>query len=123
MQWLKNVILDIAVTVLIVLAATLDVEWARWIVLIYTPFMLILKILFVLGGQSLTMLRQSKKIVVVPNWFYHTIYAVNVIITAGCALAGAGAATQHWWMLAGGWALIWILSVVGEMRTRPVAMR
>lgn len=121
MEWIKDVLVDLAVTVLIVLAALLDLAWARWMVLIYTPFILIAKVLFFLGGHSISKLKQ--KIVVVPMWFYHALYAINVTVTAGYAVFGAGTATQHWWMLAGGWALIWILSIATEARMRPVRAR
>ena len=121
MPWIKNVLVDVAATVLIVLVATLDLTWARWIVLIYTPFMLIMKVLVFLGGHSLGQLKPKGD--GVPAWFYHALYAVNVMVTAGYAAVSAGATTQHWWMLAGGWALIWILSIAAEARMRPVAAR
>ncbi len=121
MSWLKDALVDIAVTVMIVLAAALDLPWARWMVLIYTPFMLIAKVLFFLGGHSISKMKQ--KVVAVPTWFFHLLYAINVTVAAGYALAGAGAATQHWWMIAGGWALIWILSIATDVRMRPVTAR
>ena len=121
MPWIKNVLVDLAITVLIVVAAAMDLMWARWIVLVYTPFMLIIKLFVFLGGQSLGQLKQKGD--GVPVWFYHALYAVNVAVPAGAALAAAGPALRHWWMIAGAWALIWILSIAAETRLRPSALR
>ena len=121
MSWIKNVLVDLAITVLIVLAAVMDLMWARWIELIYTPFMFIMKIFVFLGSQSLSQLKQKGD--GVPVWFYHALYAVNVAVTAGAALVAAGPDMRHWWMIAGGWALIWILSIAAEARMRPMAVK
>ena len=112
MDWIKHTLVDVAVTVLIVLAVTLDLEWARWGVLIYTPLMVILKIVALLGSQSLGQLKPKGD--GVPVWFYHALYATNVLV----------AVVDGWWIVAGGWALIWILSITAEVRMRrPVAAR
>ncbi len=112
MTWIKNASVDVAVTLLIVLATTQDLAWARWIVLLYTPLMLILKIAMLLGGRTLGRLKQKDG--GVPVWFYHVLYAVNVV----------AASADRWWIVAGGWALIWILSIATDVRARrPVAAR
>ena len=121
MLWIKNVVVDLTITVLIVLAAMMDLRWARWIVLIYTPLMLIMKVVVFLGSRSLGQLKQKGD--GVPVWFYHALYALNVAVTAGAALTSAGTDMRHWWMIASGWALIWILSIAAEARMRPVATR
>jgi hypothetical protein len=121
MSWIKNALIDIGVTVLIVLTAVLDLTWTRWVVLIYTPLMLIMKIVAFLGSASLgTLQRKSDG---VPTWFYHVLYAVNVGVMAGYAYLSAGVPARHGWMLAAGWALIWILSIAAEVRMRPAAAR
>ena len=38
LMWIKNIVVELAITAVIALAAIGDIEWARWIVLIYTPF-------------------------------------------------------------------------------------
>ena len=122
MDWIKNTLVDLAVTVLIVLAVTLDLEWARWGVVIYTPLMVILKIVALLGSQSLGQLKPKGD--GVPVWFYHALYGINVVFSTGFAVAGGGGNPHQWWMIAGGWALIWILSITAEVRMRwPVAAR
>ena len=118
MEWIKQALIDIAVTVLIVLAATMELGWARWIVLVYTPLMLILKIVAFLGSRALGQLKQKSD--GVPPWFYHVLYAVNVLVSAGAAFTGA----RPWWLIAGGWMLIWGLSIAADVRARrPVAAR
>ena len=109
MGWIKNTLVDVAVTVLIVLAVTMNLEWARWGVLIYTPLMVILKIVAFVGSQSLGQLKPKGD--GVPVWFYHALYGVNVLMTV----------VDRWWIVAGGWALIWILSFAVEMRMRRPA--
>jgi len=117
MSWIKHVIIDLAVSLLIVLATTLDLPWARWIVLIYTPFMLILKIVVFLGSRSLSPLKPQGD--AVPRWFYHLLYAINVLFSAFGAYSTQETTAHHWWMIAGGWTLIWVLSIVIEVRMRP----
>jgi hypothetical protein len=117
MNWLKHVFVDVAVTALIVLAATMDLVWARWIVLIYTPLMLILKIVAFAGSNSLSKIKQKET--GVPVWFYHVLYAVNVVVAIVAAMQGM----THWWLIAGGWALIWTLSIAADARMRPATAR
>ena len=121
MAWIKNALIDIAVTVLIVLTAVLDLTWARWLVLIYTPFMLIIKVIAFLSSQSIGQLQRKGD--GVPSWFYHALYATNIAAMAGYALIAAGTFAYQGWMLAAGWAAIWILSIAAEVRMRPVAAR
>jgi len=122
MDWIKHTLVDLAVTVLIILAVTLDLEWARWGVLIYTPLMVFLKIVALLGSQSLGQLKPKGD--GVPVWFYHALYATNVAFSAGFAFAGGGINAHQWWMIAGDWALIWVLSIATEVRMRrPVATK
>lgn len=121
MPWIKNALIDIAVTVLILITAALDLTWARWIVLIYTPLMLIMKVMAFLGSQSLGQLQRKGDDV--PGWFYHALYATNVAVMTGYAFVSVDTVARHAWMLAIGWAAIWILSIAAEIRMRPVAAR
>lgn len=115
MNWLKHVLVDVAVTVLLVVAATLNLEWAHWIILIYTPLMLILKIVAFTGSHALGKAKQKET--GVPVWFYHVLYAVNVAASVWAAMKGM----EHWWLIASGWVLIWTLSIAADVRSRPVA--
>ncbi len=100
---IKHALVDILVTVLIVVAVVMDLEWARWIILIYTPFILILKVIAVMG-PSMRMLKGSSK--EPPRLLVHVLYAVNVVAL------GIG----EWWYLFAGWIVIWILSIVQDRK-------
>ncbi len=121
MPWIKNALIDIAVTLLIIVTAALDLTWARWIVLVYTPLMLIMKVMAFLGSQSLGQLQRKGN--EAPAWFYHALYAINVVVLAGYAFTSVDTVARHAWMLAIGWGAIWILSIAAEIRMRPVAAR
>lgn len=108
MPWFKHVWLDLAVTALIVAATVLQQGWAGWVVLVYTPFMLLLKVVAFTGG-GLT--RPTTPANPPPDWFYHLLYAANVLL-----LLAAGRTWRLWWLYAGMWAAIWLLST---RTTRP----
>ena len=108
MKWLKHVVLDLAVTAMIVLAAPLNQTWAGWIVLGYTPLMLALKA-FAAFGPSLAVTARKPAADPVPAWFHHLLYAVNVV-----TLFAAG-----WKTVAALWAVIWVLSWLAESKVRP----
>jgi len=108
MKLVKALIVDVIVTVVILLFVLTGAEAARWAVIIYTPFMLLLK-LIALGAGSLT--KQLKKNVPkAPEWAYHLLYAVNVVALA----------VHQSWLLSAMWLAIWILSYVESRRSRPV---
>jgi hypothetical protein len=99
MGWLRHVIIDFAI-VLVILAATFGAYvWAAWIVWIYTPLMLLLKL-----GSVVSKVTPSAS--GVPHLFYHVIYAVSVVVLLYHA----------WYWEAAGWTAIWILSVISEVR-------
>jgi hypothetical protein len=110
MKWFKDVIVDVVVTALIVLAALQELEWASWLVLVYTPFMLFMKAVLFFGGGFLKQFKK-KEVSAVPGWFLHLLYGLNVavLLTAG------------WWLTALQWALIWGLSFAAELKARPHA--
>ena len=98
MNWIKNVLIDLAVTLLVVLTVAADQKWAWYILVIYTPLMLILKIGALAGRGALAGMKvQSSQ---GPTWIYHVLYAANVILLS---------VGREWW-LAAGWLAIWILS-------------
>lgn len=99
----KHAVVDILVTVLIVAAVTMDLDWARWIILIYTPLILVLKVIAVMG-PNMRVLKASPK--EPPRWLLHVLYAVNVVALGIAA----------WWYLFAGWFAIWILSIVQDRK-------
>lgn len=100
MDWIKNAWLDIAVTGVMALAALVHMEWARWAIMVYTPFMLLLKVVAFTNRHSRSKIKPTES--GVPEAVYHTLYGANVLL----------AAYDSWWWIAGCWAAIWILSVV-----------
>lgn len=105
MNWLKNVLIDLAVTALIAWAVFAEASWARWIILIYTPLMLLLKIVAAFSGTLAQLNRKSDA--APPGWFFHVLYLANVVLLA----------VGQWWMLVALWVAIWILSVIAERRS------
>lgn len=105
MGWIKNVIIDIIVTiVIIVVTSNVLPAWADWIVLIYTPMMLLMKALALFGG--IAKIKHKNPEEEPPAWFLHVLYAINTV-----ALAYAG-----WYITAGQWAFIWLFSFIIDRR-------
>lgn len=100
-RWFKEAFLDLVVTGVILLAVMPAFTWARWIVLVYTPFMLLLKLGAWLAAPHLPRLRRSA-----PEALFHMLYGLNVLVL----LAG------RWWGMAAAWALIWTFSIAIERR-------
>ncbi len=111
MLWIKNILIDLSVTVLIVIATLFGQAWAGWIVVVYTPIMLILKFGAFFSGSFLQQFRRSEADV--PSWAYHVIYAVNIVLLF----------LYSWWVTALEWVLIWGLSVGAEMKMRGTSRK
>lgn len=108
MSWIKNALIDILVTAVIGTHAFIGATWTWWVIAIYTPLMVLLK-LFALSGAANAVQQKADS---VPVWFYHVLYAANLALLLKAGFLEA----------AGGWAVIWILSVVAESR-RPKASK
>jgi hypothetical protein len=105
MSWIKNAFIDIAVTAVILAYAFTTAIWGWWIIAIYTPLMLLLKV-FALSGAASNVQRKADS---VPSWFYHVLYGVNVALLLYSSFVYAAI----------GWAAIWILSTIAESQSRP----
>jgi|GEM_PF-749044 len=105
MAWIKNAIIDLGVTAVIAVYAFTGATWAWWIIAIYTPLMVLLKVF----GLSSAAAAVQQKASDVPTWFYHFLFAANVVLLL----------RAFFYCPAAGWAAIWILSVVAEARRRP----
>lgn len=105
MNWIKEVIVDILVTIFVAVAFWLSDPWMWWVIIVYTGLLLIAKV-FVLGGDGF--LSRSQKSQQAPECFLHILYAINVAL-----LAAAG-----WWFLMAGWCLIWLLSYWGQRKKK-----
>ncbi|TDI69702.1 MAG: hypothetical protein E2O85_05095 [Bacteroidetes bacterium] len=108
MAWLKNVIIDLLITIVIAVYVFTTADWGYWIIVIYTPLILLLKIGAVLSGISGAVQKMAKKKPDdVPIWFYHTLFGANLIMLL----------YANWWVIAVAWAAIWILSAVQDARS------
>ncbi len=103
MKWLKKEILDIVITIVIVVTLFFKTQILKIFLFIYTPIMLIGRIL-ALSGMNI----QKKAGAKVPDWFLHVLYFINVMVLA----------VNRWWVLAALWLIIWILAFIYTMRPR-----
>jgi len=104
MSWIKNAIIDLAVTAVIAIYFFLEAPWGWWVIAIYTPLMVLLKV-FSLSGAANAVQRKADD---VPVWFYHALYGANVVLLF----------LSNFVYAAIGWAAIWILSTIAESK-RP----
>ena len=102
MSWIKNAIVDIGITILIAAMVLTNLNWIYWVLVIYTGFMVLIKVVGLIGPAIKSKVTDDTP----PNWFYHLLYALNV------ALLAMG---QHVYLLAG-WAVIWLLSIVYQRK-------
>jgi hypothetical protein len=106
MRWLKSVLIDLGVTVVIVVYVLEGPTWSYWVLIIYTPLMLLLKIAALTSGVAPG---GKKSADTPPVWFFHVLYGINLILLL----------IAEQFLLAVGWAIIWILSAVLEARNKP----
>lgn len=98
MRWLKQTLLDLAVTLAILLHALAGIPGLEMPLLIYTLLVLAMKFIALWNFRLQRLLK--KKSGAAPEWFYHLLYALNVIVL--------GAARQ--WALGLLWLGVWAIS-------------
>ena len=108
MTHLKNIIVDLLVTGLIIYTVVQDAAWGRVAIWIYTPLMLLLKIGALTVGKKLTGQVKSSD---TPALWLHGLYGVNV----------AALLWGQWWIMAALWMGVWGLSAVYDWRQRERA--
>lgn len=108
MGWVKGIIIDLVVAALVVIAAVAHQKWAWWIIAVYTPVMLALKLMVWAspGLANLTGTRNEQ----IPRIVLHLLFAVCFAFS----IVGG------WEWLAICWAAIWLLSATQDMRQAPV---
>lgn len=109
MKWLKEAALDVLVTLLIAAATVGEMGWLKIPVLIYTSLMLLLKAAVFLSPELLKWTRNRAT----PGWLYHLLYAINT----------AALLVYAWWIAAGMWAAIWLISALSERKARALQAR
>lgn len=105
MSWIKNVIIDMATTLVIAYFFFTQADWAWWVIAIYTPLMVLLKV-FAFSGVATAVQRKADD---VPVRFYHVLYGANMILLLISSFKFAAV----------GWAAIWVLSAVLESKGKP----
>lgn len=109
MNWIKEVIVDIAATLLILVAVIFTDTWMKWLIWAYSGILLFAKTIILFGDSFLQLINKTKTNA--PEWFSHLLYATNT----GLFLYA------RWWYLAGVWAAIWILSYLAERKLKKRA--
>lgn len=106
MNWIKDILVDIAVTVFIVATVLLSDPWMKWVIWVYTGIMLLTKSIVVISDNFLMMVKKAKN--EVPDWIPHLLYATNTALLF----------YYQWWYAAGGWALIWVFSYFADQKIK-----
>jgi len=104
MSWLKDVIVDIAATIVIIATVLTGNSIFGGIVWGYTGILLLAKLIPLLGDGFQYMMKKSKTDA--PEWFSHLLYAANT----GFLLY------FQWWYAGAGWGVIWLLSYLTQRK-------
>ena len=104
MSWLKDVLVDISTTILIVAAVFIHLPLLNGIIIGYTILMLIIKLVAYFGDPFTTLMSKSQT--AAPEWFSHLLYAINT----GALLF------FEWWYTGAAWSLIWLLSYLTQRK-------
>ena len=102
MGWLKNVVVDIAVTIVIAIAVTSNERWVLMVAYGYSVLMLALKLIYFSGPAMQKKAKKQKD--AAPAWFIYLLYAIN---------AGLFGFYSHW-IFAGIWIVIGVLSYMAQ---------
>lgn len=104
MSWIKEVLVDIAVTLFIIAAVLLADPWMKYIVWAYTGIMLLTKTIVMSSDNFMQIVNKSKTNA--PDWFAHLMYALNTLVLLYFS----------WWYASAGWALIWLFSYLTQRK-------
>lgn len=115
MEILKNAWFDALVTALIAYAVFVGgSEAVRWAIVVYSPVMLLLKVVAFAGRHKRSPIKPQDP--GIPVAVFHVLYAANVAILT----YGAIRTSSDWWWVAGCWAIIWLLSAASG-KGKPVS--
>jgi hypothetical protein len=105
MKWIKDVILDLIVTIAIIIAVSLKLQWLFYLIIAYTVLMLLAKAMVLLGDSFLQLMKKTSTDA--PIWFSNLLYAINVITLI----------IGEFYYTAAAWLIIWILSFITHLKT------
>ena len=106
MSWIKEVLVDLAVTVFIIAAVLLADPWMKYVIWVYTGIMLITKTIVLSSDNFMQIVDKSKNNA--PDWFAHLLYAINTLVLL----------LFSWWYAAAGWATIWLFSYLTQKKLK-----
>ncbi len=106
MGWIKDIITDLVVTTVIIVAVIVNNEILTGVVFGYSLLMIVAKTIVYFGEQHLRMLHKVKT--EAPEWISHILYAVNV----------AALFSFKWWFTGSIWVGIWIVSWASQRKIR-----
>jgi len=104
MSWLKNMMVDIIVTLAIIIAVFIDNSILTGIIKGYTILMFLAKLVVSFSDSFAPMVKKASK--GTPDWPSHLLYAINIAFL----ILGA------WWYTAMGWVVIWALSWYAQFK-------
>ncbi|MBO6524299.1 MAG: hypothetical protein JJ971_10770 [Balneolaceae bacterium] len=104
MNWVKEALLDILSLIVILVFAFTALDTLYVVIWVYTGFLLISKILVFF----VDFLQFKAKKTSVPDWFYHSIYALAIGVLF----------YSKSYYLTGAWVLVWILSAIQNPNKR-----
>lgn len=110
MDWLKDVIVDIFATAVIIVTVLISNSILAGIVWGYTGLLIMVKFLALTGDSFLNLMNKSKS--EAPEWFSHLLYAINTIALI----------SFEWWYAGAGWLLIWIISYLTQRKLEKKAV-
>jgi hypothetical protein len=106
MTWLKDTIVDLIASALIIVTVLTSNSLLSGIIWGYTGLLLLVKLFVVVGDDFLNLMNKTKT--KAPEWFSHLLYAINT----GVLLF------FQWWYTGVGWVLIWGLSYVTQRKLK-----
>lgn len=106
MKWVKNVVVDIIVSIVIIVGVLVQIQWLEVVIIAYTALMLLLKFLAVVSEQFMKSVKKTT--IEVPLWFTSSLYALNVFVLLGFA----------WYYTAAQWGLIWLFSWIAHKKSQ-----
>lgn len=104
MDWLKDSLVDIIVTIIIITAVIAESPWINGVVWGYTGILLFAKAIILFGDNALNLLNKTKTDA--PLWFSHLLYGTNTVVLM----------VFTWWYTGVAWAAIWTLSYLAQRK-------
>ncbi|MEX0685951.1 MAG: hypothetical protein WD267_08570 [Balneolales bacterium] len=104
MTWIKEIIVDIVVTLFILATVTIEADWMRFTLIGYTVLMLAVKTIVYLFEGFQQIIR--KKVQIAPVSVIYQIYGINIALLI----------LFEWWLIASLWLLIGIVSYLTDKK-------